>query len=139
MDDTSRAQRLAALDRANAARTARARLKEKVAADPTWSVLIDVVCGAANVELVARMKVAELLVMAPGIGPAKARRILRATAGGNYSGIVFGWLGEARRAALLFELDRAKRSLTPCTLNRIAANADARTHRTRTVYRRQTA
>src|ERR1044072_5046994 len=60
------------------AKAARANLKDSIHDDPTWWTLVDVVVGDQAPELANRIRLVDLLGAAPGMGPAKIRRVLRA-------------------------------------------------------------
>lgn len=70
-------QALAALERANEVREARAALKDRLHSDPTWHTLVDVVAGELERDVADRITVLEVLDAAPGMGPGKVRRICR--------------------------------------------------------------
>lgn len=112
-----------ALKSANDVRVRRAELKDRIHADPSWSALKDVVAGELEPELVAGMKVMDLLVQAPGIGPSKARVLLRRAGVDRvqYAGLLFKWLTPNRRTVLIHELDRAHATQCPGVLERRAS------------------
>lgn len=124
-----------ALKSANDVRVRRAELKDRIHADPTWSALKDVVAGELEPELVAGMKVVDLVIQAPGIGPSKARAILRAAGVDRvqYAGLLFKWLTPNRRTLLIHELERAHTTQCPGVLERRASrdrrNRGNRNHR----------
>lgn len=127
--DAAAAQRERGLRRANAVRVGRGELKLAVAGDPDWTVIRAVVAGERDTELVARMKVHELLVAVPGVGAVKARRMLKAIGGLHmqYAALKFEDLerNPARREALLDELDQAHGNANVAALARRAQQAHA--------------
>lgn len=98
---TGRAQRLAALEQANASRFARARMKtalreqgydlaaELLAAPPVW---------------LETMRVENFLLSLPKLGPSKARRLMREHLVGQ--GKTVGGLSDRQRAVLVGDLER---------------------------------
>lgn len=90
-------QRQAALDKAGAARRARAELKERLKmGSVTLAELLD---QAADDEVIAKMKVLAVLESLPGVGKVKARRTM-AEVGIADTRRVRG-LGDQQRKALL--------------------------------------
>jgi hypothetical protein len=90
-------QRQAALDKAGAARRARAELKERLKMGSiTLAELLD---QAADDEVIAKMKVLAVLESLPGVGKVKARRTM-AEVGIADTRRVRG-LGDQQRKALL--------------------------------------
>jgi hypothetical protein len=67
-------QRAAALEKAAAARRARAELKERLKRGGT--TLKDVLAKADNDEVLGKMKVTALLEALPGVGKVRARQIM---------------------------------------------------------------
>lgn len=131
--DRASRQRRAALNLANEVRAARADLKDLVAGDPSWQTLIDVVAGKRDGGPIAGMRIVDLLVEAPGMGPAKARRAMRAAGldRDNYAAVLFGWLTPIRRVELAHALKLARRNLTDAAVARVAAAARQRRPRRR--------
>lgn len=74
-----RAARHTNLDRANEVKTANARVKDAVAADASWQLLVGLVLGERHRQHphADRLRVGPLLIAAPGIGTVKARTIIR--------------------------------------------------------------
>lgn len=75
-------QRAAALVKANRVRVARARLKRRIKADPSYRVLETALAGdttalGLEADELATMKVYELLIAAPALGRVKVNRVLR--------------------------------------------------------------
>lgn len=71
------AQATRALERAQYVREARAALKDRIHADPTWHALVDVVAGELEPDVAGPMRLLAVLEAAPGMGPGKVRRLCR--------------------------------------------------------------
>lgn len=117
--DPALAQRMNALAIANDVRTGRRKLKDRIRADATWKDLELVIAGELEPELVATMRINDLLLAAPALGPYKAHRLL--TAAHLPPSMTFGRLLEHRRAELLEALRRMRADLTPGYVERVAA------------------
>ena len=96
-------QRAAALDKAAAARRARAGLKVELKSGGTR--LEDVLASGATDEVVGKMKVSALLESMPGVGRVRARQIMEEV-GISESRRVRG-LGANQISALLTRFDEA--------------------------------
>lgn len=117
-----RRQARAALELADAVRYARADLKDRLHADPTWHTLIDVIAGERDRDVADRITVLEVLDAAPGIGPAKVRRLCR-EAGLRQPAMRrrLGDLDDGERLNLAWRLRVTHRRLSYTALERIAA------------------
>jgi signal recognition particle GTPase len=93
-------QRAAALEKAAAARTARAELKEKLKMGSV--TLADVLKKADTDDVIGKLKVLALLESLPGVGKVKARRLMEEI-GISETRRVRG-LGPQQRQALLDQL-----------------------------------
>lgn len=77
--DRSMQQRLDALKKANAIRVKRARIKRRLAAAETGHAkLVAVTIMRSNDKLTSTMRIRELLLAVPSVGPVKAAKVLKA-------------------------------------------------------------
>lgn len=130
-------QRTAALELAASVKAARAELKDRIHADPSWCLLADVLAGEVDEELEAAripgVYVVDLLRAAPGMGAGKAAQLLR-----EVLGLVDGMsaarlrIRELRprdRGALAVGVEVRRRRLSTPYLERVAAGDRWRTSR----------
>jgi hypothetical protein len=114
--DRSTAQRLSALERANLIRTYRAELKRDVKAGRvTFAQAMD------RGELVASMKLYDLLVAMPKVGRVKANKVL--TTARISPSKTIGGLSQRQRGELRFAIARSAPAASTYTDRRLAANA----------------
>lgn len=104
------------------AKAARANLKDSIHDDPTWWTLVDVVVGDQAPELANRIRLVDLLGAAPGMGPAKIRRVLReANCPRPYHQLTLGDVEQDVRLAIVSKLRHAHARLNYQVLERVAA------------------
>jgi hypothetical protein len=133
-------QQRAALEQAAAVKAGRARLKDQIHADATWSLLADILAGDRDEELasarIAGIYVVDLLRAAPGMAAGKAGILLREVLG-VYDGTEAARLrvGELRprdRGALAVGVEVRRRRLDDQYIARVAAGDRWRTSRNHT-------
>lgn len=116
-------QRRAALDLANIVHMAIARIKDEIHADPSWTLLRCILTGEQARPHAGRAPLLPLLRALPGVGPGKARAMIRAVRPltPNLRTLILEDLTERERLELAAELARRRRTLSDEWLATIAA------------------